>query len=182
MLGPAEQEELTGLVSENLKMFPRLNLALSTDDLSPRENLQKELPGAVVVVWGEMQQDQFSSTLLNAVSENLISVSGGDEANKSLEELEEHGHIFPSTYDFVAQFEAQEVARQRAEMLRSWVERAGFSESERRVYEFDLRIGTDFETKAEATNAAARALNVETETVRGFRKRYRDKLRKAAGT
>ena len=54
------------------------------------------------------------------------------------------------------------------------------SPHEHAVYEFDLQIGTDFATKPEATKAAAHALGVALETVRTYRKRYQDKLRKVA--
>ncbi len=109
--------------------------------------------------------------------------SGDDEADKLIKVAQRRPHIFLSddVDDSLTQFETQEVARQQVEVLESSVEKARFSETERLVFEFDSRIGTDFETKAEATKAAARALQVEIGTVRGFRKRYRDKLPEAAG-
>jgi hypothetical protein len=64
--------------------------------------------------------------------------------------------------------------------LNTLVEEAGFSPSEYIVYTCDLRIGIDFKTKAEATKAAAEALNNVPPTIRVLRKRYQDKLRTAA--
>ena len=96
-------------------------------------------------------------------------------------ELAEHRSDFPhdSEDGFLAEFEAREEA-QLTDMVRKWVEEAEFSPYERVVYEFDLRIGTDFSKKPDATKAAARALNVEPVTVRVLRCRYRNKFRKVA--
>ena len=69
-------------------------------------------------------------------------------------------------------FELAEEARQQGDQLRHWIEEAELSKQERRVYELDMR--TDYNTKV-----AARKLDIDDVTVRQYRKRYHDKIRKA---
>ena len=72
--------------------------------------------------------------------------------------------------DIVGDFERQEAARQAITEL---AERAALSEGERRVFELDML--TDHDTKA-----IARELDRSPSTVRGWRKRYRDKMSQAS--
>lgn len=72
------------------------------------------------------------------------------------------------------EFTLREDMRRELEQLRIWVEKAGFSEREAQVHKLDMRTGYD-------AKAAARALDLKADTVRVLRKRYTDKLRKAAG-
>ncbi len=76
----------------------------------------------------------------------------------------------PEVPDIVGDFERQEAARQAIIKLAA---RAGLSEGERRVFELDML--TDHDTKA-----VARELDRSLTTVRGWRKRYRDKMSKAS--
>ncbi len=94
---------------------------------------------------------------------------------------EKRPHAFPDEDDEnpLARFEAREAVRQQLEALPRLIERAALSPQERLVYEFDSRVGTDFETIEEAGEAAADALNVSRTTVRQYRFRYRKELRQA---
>jgi DNA-directed RNA polymerase specialized sigma24 family protein len=76
----------------------------------------------------------------------------------------------PEVPDIVGDFELQEAARQ---VLGELAEQAGLSKGERRVFELDML--TDYDTKA-----IARELDRSPTTVRGWRKRYRDKMGKAS--
>jgi hypothetical protein len=80
----------------------------------------------------------------------------------------------PDDEDGLEEFELRETLRQELETLKSLVERAAFSEQEARVFGLDMETDHD-------TAAIARELRLEPETVRTYRKRYRDKLRRAAG-
>jgi hypothetical protein len=134
-----------------------------------------------------MQQPGYSSTLVDTVSNYLRSSEFGIEAAKLARKgeladgpVEELG----AEEELLEEFKLREEARQQIDMLRMLVEKARFSEQEQRVYEFDLRVGTDFAEQSDATKAAAQELGIKDVTVRVVRKRYRDKLReehKAAG-
>jgi hypothetical protein len=80
----------------------------------------------------------------------------------------------PDDEDGLEEFELRETLRQELETLKSLVERAAFSEREARVFGLDMETDHD-------TAAISRELRLEPETVRTYRKRYRDKLRRAAG-
>jgi DNA-binding CsgD family transcriptional regulator len=85
-------------------------------------------------------------------------------------------HLMPFVDEqLLAEFELREDLRQKLEQLRIWVEKANFSELEARVHDLDMR--TEYDTKT-----IARALDLKGDTVRVLRKRYTDKLRKAAGS
>ena len=74
----------------------------------------------------------------------------------------------------MAEFEHRETLRQDLQRLKGWIDQANFSPREARVYELDL--STNFDTEA-----IARELEIKASTVRVLRKRYEDKIRKAAG-
>jgi len=76
-----------------------------------------------------------------------------------------------STENDLEEFERKETLQQELNALKGWVEKAGFSEDEARVYELDMQ--TDHNTKL-----IAQELGKASSTVRQHRKRYRDKLRK----
>ena len=192
LLGWEERQKLADLVRKKLMRSLILLRALSKGSGEVEVNLDKELPVAVTMVWDEMWDGGRPSkrggkplTFRNAVSAYLAEHAAIESSSLSNIPLEgaEHRSDYPHGVEdsFMAEFEAREETRQAAELVTRWVEEANFSPSERIVYEFDLRIGTDFATKSEATKAAARALKVKAVTVRGFRKRYHDKLRKVAG-
>jgi hypothetical protein len=191
LLGWRERQKLACLVREKLRRYLILLRVLSKGSGEVDIDLEKELPVAVTVIWGEMQhggrpskRDGKPLTFRSAVSEYLAEHAAIEGRRVSDISLEPEVHRSDSSQgaeeEFLAEFEAREESRHATDLIRRWVEEAGLSPREREVYEFDLRIGTDFATKPEATKAAAHAFGVELETVRTHRKRYHDKLRKVA--
>jgi hypothetical protein len=191
LLGWREREKLTRLVREKLRRYLILLRVLSKGSGEVDIDLDKELPAAVMLVWDEMQhggrpskRDGEPLTFRSAVSEYLAehaAIEGGWVSDGSLEpEVHSSDSAQGAEEEFLAEFEAREEARQTTDLVRRWVEEARLSPRELDVYDFDLRIGTDYATKPEATKAAAHALGVELETVRTYRKRYCDKLRMVA--
>jgi hypothetical protein len=192
LLGWQERQKLTSLVREKLRRYLILLRVLSKGSGEVDIDLEKELPAAVMLIWDEMRRggrlsrrDRKPLTFRSAVSEYLAehaAIEGGSVSDVPLEpEVHRSDSSHGAEEEFLAEFEAREEARQTTDLIRRWVEEAGLSPREHAVYEFDLRIGTDFATKPEATKAAAQAFGVELGTVRTYRKRYHDKLRKVAG-
>ena len=175
-------DEVIGLVRTYFKMTGSVEYALSGDDQSPRANYRKKLPGATGLAWQVLMWDEAGSkTLLNLVEEYLE--TEGHEASKLLGYAEKKPGAFidDDSDHSLAQFEAREAARQQVEALPRLIEKARFSMTERMVYDYDARVGTEFDSIEEATKAAAHALGDKPSTVRGLRKKYRDKLNLAAG-
>jgi hypothetical protein len=75
----------------------------------------------------------------------------------------------------IGEFERRETLQQELNALKGWVEKAKFSEREAQVYELDMR--TDHNTAI-----IARELGIGEDTVRQYRMRYRDKIRKVAAS
>jgi len=144
--------------------------------------LVKELVPSTIVAWDELQPGeplQPGSGATNLVSrvERLL-INEGNETSKlerkgRLANLETEPLSDREEYE-LEEFERQETLRQKLNALEGWVEQAGFSEQERRVYELDLQTSGD-------TEAIARELGRSKGHVRVVRKNYRDKIRKAAG-
>ena len=156
----------------NLERNKRLRSALGAH---PHKQLLEELPPALLVEVDAFQ-DSWELDTLRTRMVSQLEKEGSEQLSPG-----KFPNVVGAEDEDIAEFERRETLRQEVDQLRRWVEKAEFSPSERIVYEFDLRIGTDFATMAEATKAAARALNDKPETVRVFRKRYRDKLRRVAG-
>jgi hypothetical protein len=192
LLGWQERQKLTGLVREKLRRYLILLRVLSKGSGEVDIDLEKELPAAVMLIWDEMQhggrpskRDGKPLTFRSAVSEYIAehaAIEGGWVSDVRLEpEVHRSDSSHGAEEEFLAEFEAREEARQTTDLIKRWLEEAGLSPRERQVYEYDLRIGTDFATKPEATKAAAHDLGIKPKTVRTYRKRYRDSLRKVAG-
>jgi len=183
VLGPKWVEALTNEMHKRIRLYSEIKAALLDYDTSSTSQQRKreELPGATYTAWNAMQQPGHSSTLVDTVSNNLRNLAPGVGAVK----LAKDGKLANETIEpgaedeLLEQFELREEVRQQIDMHRMLVEKANFSELEQRVYEFDLRVGTDFAEKSDATKAAALELGIKDVTVRVLRKRYRDKLREA---
>jgi len=169
------------LVSTNLWMTGSLKDALSGDEQSITANLRDKLPNATALAWQTIQWDRADSrTLLNHVEAYLK--TEGHEGPKLLSYAEQEPGAFVH-HDIdgdLAQFEAREAARQEVEALPRLIEKATRSKSESVVYEYDSKVGTEFDTIEDATKAAAHHLSVAPGTVRTYRFRYRKALREAA--
>jgi len=183
VLGRKWVEALTKEVDRRIRLYREIEAALLDYDTSStsQERKLEELPGATYTAWNALQQPGHSSTLVDTVSNNLRNLAPGVGAVK----LAKDGKLANETIEpgaedeLLEQFELREEVRQQIDMHRMLVEKANFSELEQRVYEFDLRVGTDFAEKSDATKAAALELGIKDVTVRVLRKRYRDKLREA---
>lgn len=188
VLGPKWVEALTNEMHRRIRLYSEIKAALLEYDTSstPQQRKREELPGAIYTAWNAMQQPGYSSTLVDTVSNNLRNLAPGVGADKLASDGKlAKESIEPGAEDErLEEFELREEARQQIHMLQMLVEKANFSEQEQKVFEFDLRVGTDFDEQSDATKAAAHELGIKDVTVRGIRKRYRDKLRaehKAAG-
>jgi hypothetical protein len=189
VLGSKWVEALTNEMHRRIRLYREIKAALLDYDtsLTSQQRKREELPGATYLAWNAIQQPGYSSTLVDTVSNFLRSSALGSEAAKLARtgKLADGPIVEPGAEDeSLEEFELREEARQQIAMLRMLVEKANFSELEQRVYEFDLRVGTDFAEQSDATKAAAHELGIKAGTVRVVRKRYRDKLleaRKAAG-
>jgi len=183
VLGRKWVEALTKEVDRKIRLYREIEAALLDYDTSStsQERKLEELPGATYTAWTTIQQPGHSSTLVDTVSNNLRNLAPGVGAAK----LAKDGKLANEIIELGAEdesleaFELREEARQKIAMLKMLVEKANFSEQEQRVYEFDLRVGTDFDEQSDATKAAAHELGIKAQTVRVVRKRYRDKLLKA---
>jgi hypothetical protein len=139
------------------------------------------LKPAVIIAWDDVQwaTDDSTQTLLNRIDVHLRRVA--DDGPKLLKQAEKRPHLFlgEASENPVAQFEAREFVQQQVETLPRLIEKAALSPKEHLVYEYDSKVGTDFETIEEATEAAALHLNRSREDVRSLRFRRRQKLREA---
>jgi len=149
--------------------------------------LMKDLVSATVVAWDELQPGEplrpgSGETNLVSRAERIL-INEGSEAAKLKRKGKFADLEAPSASDGegegledadLEEFERQETLRQQLNTLQAWIERAGFSEQEQRVYELDMRLD-------ENTQAIARELGRSDGHVRVVRKNYRDKIRRAAG-
>jgi hypothetical protein len=182
------RDMLTGWARANItlagKEGGRLRRALGPGDRHAQEELlMRELPGAASMAWKEMKpQEPLRTTgeadenlrrriarlLENAGTETALHPEKVEDEAQSVEEFV--GAVDPA----LEEFELKESVRQDLGRLEVWVEKAKLSEGEQQVYELDMRTGHD-------TAAISQELQVAPSTVRQFRKRYRDKVRHAAG-
>lgn len=182
----------------SLDLNKPLRRALSGGGDSPFQNLIRELPSAVLTECHEhadYERDRDPSwirkiRILGGLDGEPMNRRGSPVAritrmlkglgSESASRPEKLTSLPPddvssgnSEDEYIAEFERQQTLRQDLQRLESWVEQAKFSKREAQVYELDMRM--DFDTQA-----AAHELGVEVTTIRGLRKRYQDKLRKAA--
>jgi hypothetical protein len=169
IFGSTAQENLVDFAGGERKKF---------GSVSYDARLEDKLPGIILTAWDELQwaTDTSTRTLFNRI--DIILRADSDVGPKWMKIAERRPHAFPGedAEKSLALFEAREAVRQQVETLPRLIERAELSPQERLVYEFDLRVGRDFETIEEATEAAARALDRSRESVRTFRFRRRKKL------
>ena len=171
-LGSTAQEKLVVRAGEIHKKY-------SSVSYIPR--LENSLKVAVLIAWDDVQwaTDASTQTLVNRIDVHLRREA--DHGPKLLKQAEKRPHLFlgEASENPVAQFEAREFVQQQVETLPRLIEKAALSPKEHLVYEYDSKVGTDFETIEEATEAAARHLNRSREDVRSLRFRRRQKLREA---
>jgi hypothetical protein len=131
------------------------------------------LPAAVVIEWAALSREESPAVLVRGV-ERQIEEEGSQAAKLHRKGKLAEGQAEPateSTENDLEEFERNETLRQELNALRGWVEKAGFSEDEARVYELDMQTDHD-------TELIAQELGKASSTVRQHRKRYRDKVRK----
>jgi DNA-binding CsgD family transcriptional regulator len=164
----------------------RLRHALGTkaSDRVQYSRLLRELPGATQVAWEDKRPEEALRPNGSRDKSLVRRVAAMIERDAS-EAVLHPGKVSADTRDSEdlsgaedqapADFELKESVRQDLGQLRTWVERAHLSGREQTVYELDMRTDHD-------TLAIAEELKITPETVRQYRKRYRDKLRKVAGS
>jgi hypothetical protein len=193
VLREMQAKQVAGWVGSHisLRVNERLRAVLSERTGGTRganfAELMKNLVPAAVVAWDELQLGEplrpgSGETNLVSRVERLL-INEGSEAAK-LERIHRFADLEASPGSDregagledadLAEFERQETLRQQLNALQGWIERAGFSEQEQRVYELDRRMDED-------TQAIARVLGRSDGHVRVVRKNYRDKIRRAAG-
>jgi DNA-binding CsgD family transcriptional regulator len=180
-LGPELREEiaasLTGQVAARISLArnKRLAAALSEGSSSITDRLMQELPGATMYAWGSPPSDYKQPSLLREAVRLLEKQAKEQDrlaqAGKLAGELSESAG---AEDEDIAEFERRETLQQDLNRLERWVEGAGFSDAEARVYELDIETNFD-------TGAIAQRLEISPSTVRGYRKRYIDKIRKVVG-
>jgi hypothetical protein len=158
----------------SLKANRRLNAAMSSNTSgSPRHQLLQELPAATLVEWSRGDEIKGLFTLARRVRRDLEKL--GRETDFRPEQVAnvdfDSATIRRGDDDIeLSRFEALEAARRQLSELKS---RSRLSQKEMLILEADLR-GQDVKD-------TARDLGIAEATVRVLRKRYRDKMRNAAG-
>lgn len=161
----------------------RQALGAGASDKVQDARLLEELPAATQIAWEDWRPEEplrsdgsGNKSLARRVA--ALIESGAHEAamhpGKVNEDTQSGEGYIGSEDPALEEFELKESVRQDLSRLEVWVEKANLSEGEQRVYELDMRTDHD-------TAAISRQLQVDPVTVRQFRKRYRDKLRQAAG-
>lgn len=161
-----------------------LRRALGTDpEETQYARFLKELPGATQIAledWSKAGEplrpagDGYKSLVRRVAG--LLERSGSEAATKpnKVTDLDLSRRDYGGGDDLLEEFEAEETLRADLGRLKDWVEKASLSEQERQVYELDMQ--TDYNA-----TVAAQQLHIPEGQVRAVRKRYHDKLRKAAG-
>jgi hypothetical protein len=190
-------ENLAGWVRSRIGLGTNKRLgAVLREDLEPGgsifERLVAELLPTTVIAFDDLRSERppepigedeplldlgrLKSSLVSRV-EKLLEELGGQDAKLGREGKlsgQRPESTIPDGEDGLGEFELRETLRQELETLKFLVERAAFSEQEARVFELDMQTDHD-------TAAIACELQLDPKTVRTYRKRYRDKLRRAAG-
>src|SRR5215212_1741628 len=117
LLRPPQIDQLATLIGKNIKAYPRLRVALQSDDEKFRERLAEELPGIVRVAWDDLDTISDEHTLneekplLTQVSK-AISDMGPRNSVLLADEMADE-----ATNDSLARFEASEAARQELDLM-----------------------------------------------------------------
>lgn len=182
------REEATGRLAGwvaskiSLNTNHRLYYPLAEQGQKPFDALLGELPAATLVEWEAARREgllkDFKNLVIHSVEElgrealirsgkvldtSFVDVGGASASNITAGEDED-----------LEEFELRETLRQQLDQLPYWIEKAKFSERQRQVYELDMQTNYD-------TEAIARELDIDPDTVRQHRMRYTDKLRTATG-
>jgi hypothetical protein len=176
-------EELTGYFLTQLLTSPGRRLGRALQEMGPPSSaLLQELPAQALVAWAERGNEEFVlEGLKNRIADGIAkqaseaSIRPAKVASTTTDELVDEDS--PDTGDpdsDLAGFEREETLRQQLAELREWIERAGLSTQERRVYELDMSTNYD-------TEAVARELDVDPGQVRVVRHNYKKKIVKASG-
>ncbi len=166
---------LTGAVAAQISLSHnrRLDNMLREEGDDASNRLLRELPAAVMYEWGN-PPDSYSPFLQRVA--RLLEGEGSEQ--KRLKRNRKLASDTPTAIggedEDLAEFERQETLRQNLKRLESWVQVAGLSTSEAQIFKLDLE--TDFDTAG-----ISQELGKSPSTVRQWRKRYLDKIRRAAG-
>ncbi len=179
-------ENLAGWVGSRVSLGPNRRLrAILQEEGIPSERLVEELFSTTIIAYDDMMSeappasgsDGRKRSLMSRV-ERLLENLGTQDAklargNKLADKRP--GSEVPDAEDGIEEVERREALRQQLEVLSSLVENTALSERETRVFEMDMATDHD-------TDAIARGLNLAPSTVRAYRKRYLDKLRRSVGS
>ena len=167
---------LSGWVGARINLAPNWRHTQALDEqpgVKALDQLVQLLPSAVVVEWAALSREQSPALLVRGI-ERQIEEEGSQAAKLRRKGKLTEGQTELATESIendLEEFERKETLRQELNALKGWVEKAGFSEDEARVYALDMQ--TDHNTEL-----IAQELGKASSTVRQHRKRYRDKLRK----
>jgi hypothetical protein len=142
------------------------------------DKLRQELPGAVLAEWPHWRQegaDGIARRVWDQLEHEGAKVGDQMTRKKKRVDVQPDSSLDAtgSEAEDLLEVERWETLQQDIRRLRGWVRSAGFSEREAQVYELDMKTNHN-------TGAIARELGIDDDTVRGFRKRYRDKIRRRA--
>jgi len=183
-------EELTGYFLTQLSTSPNYRLGRALREMGPPEmeppsrppssTLLQELSAQALVAWAERGDQEFvlkrlRSRIADGIAKQATeaSIRPAKVADTTTDELEDSPDTGYPDSD-LEEFEDEETLRQQLAELREWIERAGLSTQERKVYELDMSTNYD-------TEAVARELDVDPGQVRVVRHNYKRKIVKAAG-
>lgn len=176
-LGSKLREEiaasLTGQVAARISLTrnKRLAAALNEGRGSRTERLMQELPGAIMYAWGSPPSDDQPSLLQEAVRQLEKQANEQDRLAQAGKLASQLSDSTAAEDEDIAAFERRETLQQELGQLKRWIEGSGFSVAEAKVQELDIETNFD-------TGAIAQKMGISPSTVRGYRKRYIDKLRK----
>jgi len=185
-------EELTGYYLTQLSTSPSYRLGRALCKLGPPSRppssaLLQELPAQALVAWAERGDQEFvlkklrgriAGSIANLASEASIRPAKVEYITTDEQDDEEADELTSDPArrqdPDLEEFEDEETLRQQLAELREWIERAGLSKQERKVYELDM--STDYDTEA-----VARELDIDPGQVRVVRHNYKKKIVQAAG-
>jgi len=160
----AASQLLSGWAASRIRLFGRLRVALGSSGRSPQAMKLLELPGAVIAAWSKRSGKEpltGRESTLSEVARELQELGNESELAAKIQDE------YPQPAEDAA---AREEARQELDQLR---QRAGLSPREAEVFALMMKEASEKEIAAE--------LDVCQGTVKSFKSRLREKLRKAAG-
>lgn len=177
----------TGFKSEDgNRLRDALEAIAEAEGKTPDEVLRELIPGEA---WGAMHElltmprerkitgaellNELKNRVAREVERTRLLRGQRTQGEKVSEGAPDKVELLGEEDQLIGEFERRETLQQEFNALKGWVEKAKFSEREAQVYEMDMR--TDHNTAV-----IARQLGIGEDTVRQYRKRYRDKIRKVA--